>query len=200
MSTFNRFVAAAAGSLSCIALTVAVMPAATGTRSQGQSPQGATSQVNREEILNAQLKDEKGGSPQAGRPFFEKRCGICHRFGGIGTDAGPDLTTITSRSKKRDILESILWPSKVIPEQYKAEMFELKDGKVVSGFIVRESAASVFVRTADSPEKPVAVPKDQIANRAVSPVSVMPEGLIDSLSAKEIADLLAFTMAPPPDK
>jgi putative heme-binding domain-containing protein len=157
-------------------------------------------QVNRDEILAAQVKDEKGGSPEAGRSLFEERCGICHRFGGIGKDVGPDLTTITSRFKKKDVLESILWPSKVISDQYQAEMFELNDGKIVSGLIVRETAAAILVRTADAPEKPVAVPKAQIANRAPSTVSMMPEGLIDTLTPKQIADLMAFTMSPPPDK
>ena len=74
----------------------------------------AAPQVNRDEILAAQVKDEKGGSPEAGRPLFEERCAVCHRFGGIGKDVGPDLSTITSRFKKKDILESILWPSRVI--------------------------------------------------------------------------------------
>ena len=157
-------------------------------------------QANRDEILATQLKDEKGGAADAGRPLFEERCAVCHRFGGIGKDVGPDLTTITSRFKKKDILESILWPSKVISDQYQAEMFELSDGKIVSGLIVRESAAAILVRTADAPEKPVAVPKAQIANRAPSTVSLMPEGLIDTLTQKQIADLLAFAMAPPPDK
>ena len=93
-----------------------------------------------------------------------------------------------------------MWPSRVISDQYQAEMFELNDGKIVSGLIVRENATAVLVRTADAPEKPVAVPKAQIANRAPSTVSVMPEGLVDTLSSKQIADLLAFMMAPPPDK
>ena len=162
--------------------------------------QAPAPQVNRDEILAAQLKDEKGGSPEAGRPLFEERCAICHRFGGIGTDVGPDLSTITSRFKKKDVLDSILWPSRVISDQYQAEMFELNDGKIVSGLIVRETAAAILVRTADAPEKPVAVQKAQIKDRAPSTVSMMPEGLVDTLTPKQIADLMAFTMAPPPDK
>jgi putative heme-binding domain-containing protein len=151
-----------------------------------------------EQIFEQQMKDEKAGSPVAGRPIYDKVCAACHRFGGIGSDVGPDLTTITSRFKRRDVLESILWPSKVISDQYKSEMFELKDGSVVSGVMVRESAAAVFVRTAANPEKPVPVPKAQIANRAESAVSLMPPGLLDAYSQEEIANLLAFMMAPPP--
>ena len=193
MSTLRKSFATALASAG--AGFVLVTAATTGAAGLAGAPQ-----VNRDEILAAQTKDEKGGAPDAGRPLFEERCAVCHRFGGIGKDVGPDLTTITSRFKKKDILESILWPSKVISDQYQAEMFELTDGKIVSGLIVRESAAAILVRTADAPEKPVAVPKAQIKNRAPSTVSLMPEGLVDTLTAKQIADLLAFTMAPPPDK
>jgi putative heme-binding domain-containing protein len=189
--TFATALACAGASL------VVATAAATGTA--GAAGRHAP-QANRDEILAAQMKDEKGGAADAGRPLFEERCAACHRFGGIGRDVGPDLTTITSRFKKRDVLEAILWPSKVISDQYQAEMFELSDGKIVSGLIVRESAAAIFVRTADTPDKPVAVPKAQIKSRAQSTVSMMPEGLVDTLTPKQIADMLAFTMAPPPDK
>jgi putative heme-binding domain-containing protein len=154
-----------------------------------------------EEIFEFQNKQEQPGSSDAGRPIYEKVCAACHRFGeALGRDVGPDLTTITSRFKKRDILESILWPSKVISDQYKAEMFELKEGAVVTGVIVRENAISVFVRTAENPDKPVAVPKASITNRGESAVSLMPAGLLDGYSQADISNLLAFVMAPPPAK
>ena len=104
----------------------AVCCAASGVAAQQAAP------VNREQILEQHSKDEKGGSAEKGRPLFDKLCAGCHRFGGIGKDVGPDLTTITSRFKKRDILESVLWPSKVMSDQYQMEMFELNDGKIVT--------------------------------------------------------------------
>src|SRR5689334_383508 len=93
-------------------------------------------QASREAMLEAHVKDEKGGSAAEGRPLFEKLCAGCHRFGAIGKDVGPDLTTITSRFKKRDILESILFPSKIISDQYQAEMIELNDGTLITGVLV----------------------------------------------------------------
>jgi putative heme-binding domain-containing protein len=154
-----------------------------------------------EEIFEFQNKPEQAGSPEAGRPIFEKVCATCHRFGeAMGKDVGPDLTTIASRFKKRDVLESILWPSKVISDQYKSEMFEMKDGKIVSGVIVRENANNVFVRTPDNPDRPVAVPKAEIANRAESTVSLMPAGLLDGYNQTDISNLLAFVLAAPPAK
>ncbi len=167
----------------------------------GESRQAGVPKLTPEEIFEFQIKQEKAGSPEAGRPLFEKACAGCHRFGeSIGKDVGPDLSTIASRFKKQDVLESILWPSKVISDQYKSEMFEMKDGTVLSGVIVRENAANVFLRTAESPERPVPVPKAQTANRGESAVSLMPAGLLDGFSQAEISDLLGFVLAPPPAK
>jgi putative heme-binding domain-containing protein len=167
----------------------------------GESQSAGAPKLTPEEIFDVQTKQELAGSPDGGRPIFEKVCAACHRFGeAIGKDVGPDLSTIASRFKKRDVLESILWPSKVISEQYKSEMFEMKDGSVLSGVIVRENAANVFLRTAESPERPVPVPRAQIANRGESAVSLMPAGLLDGYSQTEISSLLGFVLAPPPAK
>ena len=107
-------------------------------------PPTAAPQVSREQLLETHMKDEKSGSAAAGRPVFEKWCAGCHRFGGIGKDVGPDLTTLTSRFKRRDILESILWPSKIISDQYQTEMLELNDGSVVTGTSRKPISSAVF--------------------------------------------------------
>ena len=179
----------------CGALLMLASPATCPIAAQQPAPP-----ANREQILEVHSKDEKSGSAEKGRPLFEKRCAGCHRFGGIGKDVGPDLTTITSRFKKRDVLESTLWPSKILSDQYAPEMFQMEDGKVFSGLIVRENATAVLLRTSENPEKPVVLTKAQITARATSTVSLMPEGLLDDLEPSQVADLLAFVMAPPPDK
>ena len=136
-----------------------------------------------DEIFDYQNRQEAPGFVQAGRPIFEKRCAICHRSGELGNEVGPDLTTIASRFKKKDVLESILWPSKVISEQYQSEMFELKDGSMLNGVPVRESAVAVFVRTSDSPERPVQIAKDKIATRTPSTVSLHDRGAARCIDA-----------------
>ena len=178
-----------------LAATIAAA-AAQQTPAPGGQPSGP--KLTPEQILEHQTRQEGGGTAADGRPIFEKQCATCHRFGAIGTDVGPDLTTIASRFKKKDLLESILWPSKIISDQYQSEMFELKDGSVITGVLVRENAIAAFVRTAESPDRPVQVPKGKIATRAKSPVSLMPEGLLDGYTQEEIANLLAFVLAPPP--
>lgn len=170
------------------------------TAHQSQAPAAQGPRLTPEEIFEYQNKQETPGSAEAGRPIFDKVCAACHRFGEIGKDVGPDLSTIASRFKKKDVLESILWPSKIISDQYQSEMFELNDGSVVTGVLVRESATAFLIRTAESPDRPVQVPKAKIANRATSTVSLMPERLLDGYTQAEIANLLAFVLAPPPAK
>ena len=175
----------------CVAIMSAQQPSPPASQATGGKP-------TPEEIFEYQNKQDAPGSAEAGRPIFEKRCAICHRFGELGTEVGPDLTTIASRFKKQDVLESILWPSKIISEQYQSEMFQLQDGSVVSGVPVRESAVAVFVRTSESPERPIAVAKDKITTRAASTVSLMPEGLLTGYTQADIANLLTFVLSPPP--
>jgi hypothetical protein len=55
-----------------------------------------------------------------------------------------------------------------------------------------------MVRTAATPDKPVAISKAQIATRTPATVSLMPDSLLDGLSPTQVADLLAFVMTPPP--
>jgi putative heme-binding domain-containing protein len=180
------------------ASAIAMMAVSTDIALHAQAP--AAPQVSREQLLETHMKDEKSGSAAAGRPVFEKWCAGCHRFGGIGKDVGPDLTTLTSRFKRRDILESTLWPSKIISDQYQTEMIELNDGSVVTGMLIRENATALLMRTGENPDKPVVVTKARVTNRVTSTVSLMPEGLLDSLTHDEIANLLAFVSAPAPEK
>jgi putative heme-binding domain-containing protein len=137
-------------------------------------------------------------SPDEGRAIFDKLCAQCHKFGAIGKDVGPDLTTMTSRLKKKDIVESILWPSKTISDQFEMALIQTKTGDVISGMVQRENAQAVFMVTAQAPDKPIRVLKAQIAARKKSSISMMPEGLVDDLGAGPVGSLVAFLLGRPP--
>lgn len=134
----------------------------------------------------------------AGQEVYQQACAKCHRFGSVGTDFGPDLTTVTSRFKKKDILEATLWPSKTISDQYPATIIELKTGEIVNGLVGRDTPQGVQLRTADAPDRPITIPKAQIQEQRHSQISLMPEGLLDEFSQEEIANLLSFLLAAPP--
>jgi putative heme-binding domain-containing protein len=120
------------------------------------------------------------------------QCIACHRFGTEGGSVGPELTAVSSRFSRHDVLESIILPSKVISEQYANMIVRYKAGGGVIGRIVEESGDRVIVQPSMlSPEK-VTVNKADIVSREVSKASPMPEGLVNSMSREDILDLLAY--------
>jgi putative heme-binding domain-containing protein len=156
--------------------------------------------LSREEVLEYQLfvPFRVRQTTKPGAELYQQACAKCHRFGAVGTDFGPDLTTITSRFKKKDMLEAMLWPSRLISDQYPATIIELKTGEIVNGLVGRETAQGVQLRTADAPDRPITIPKAQIQEQRQSKISLMPEGLLDEFSQEEIANLLSYLLSPPP--
>jgi putative heme-binding domain-containing protein len=131
---------------------------------------------------------------ERGQAMFEQggQCIACHRFGTEGGSVGPELTAVSSRFSRHDVLESIILPSKVISEQYANMIVRFKAGGGAIGRIVEESGDKVVVQPSMlSPEK-VTVNKADIASREVSKASPMPEGLVNSMSKEDIVDLLAY--------
>jgi putative heme-binding domain-containing protein len=155
--------------------------------------------ISREEILDEQIFTplRQPASAERGRPTYERACALCHRFGSIGQDFGPDLTTLASRFKKRDVVEAILWPSRAVSDQYQSVEIATKDGQSLFGLVAREDAEALHLQVTPA-ERPMPIVKALVTSRKASPVSLMPEGLVDDLSQGQLADLIAFLLAPPP--
>jgi putative heme-binding domain-containing protein len=154
--------------------------------------------VSPQEIFEFQMFDPmtlKAKAPD-GRKVFEDECASCHRFGAGGKDFGPDLTTLASRFKKKDILEAVLWPSKVVSDQYQSTIVETSDGGLINGLVVKEDKGTLLIKTGDQ-ERPVEVPVGTIKSRRKSEISIMPDGLLDGYSQDQISALMAFLLAGP---
>ncbi|MBI3413954.1 MAG: heme-binding protein [Verrucomicrobia bacterium] len=124
------------------------------------------------------------------------QCVLCHR---VVNDPklpagllGPDLTAVSSRFNRRDLLEQILDPSKIIDEKFRQTNFVLKDDTEVTGIIEHEDAQAIFVRANPLSEQTTELLKSNIRERKTSAVSPMPSGLLSVLTADQILDLLTF--------
>ena len=142
-----------------------------------------------------------GGQPAAdarrGEDLFRAaQCHRCHRVGSVGGVVGPNLTSVARRFGHRDILLSILAPSRVVDEKYRNTQIVTKSGRVVVGRIVTGGDyRSTVVKVSTDPLRPsvvVDIDKNDIEIHKPSNQSPMPEGLLDTFSASEIRDLLAF--------
>ena len=136
-----------------------------------------------------------GRSFTTGKQLFTvANCVACHKFGGVGTETGPDLTKLDPKQQSPiEILHDILEPSFRINEKFQSWTFDLKSGKSVTGLIVKETPTTVEVLVNPlAKEKPVVLKVSDIDERKKSAVSIMPKGLLDKLTHEEILDLVAY--------
>ena len=126
--------------------------------------------------------------------FFATSCGACHRFKGLGGSIGPDLTSLPNKFDEAYLLEAIIDPGKDISDQYGSSLVTMNDGTVHSGLVI-EKGDFVDVYSHDPKADPLTLSHSDIAGIKPSPVSQMPPGLINSLSPKEVKDLVIYLMS-----
>jgi putative heme-binding domain-containing protein len=128
--------------------------------------------------------------------YTTTRCVACHRFNGEGGANGPDLTALAGRFNVHDLVESIIEPSKVISDQYAAVNIVTTSGKVVHGRVVNHDGNNLIIGTDMlDPAATTKVDRNNIESMETSKVSMMPDGLIDTCSADEIKDLIAYLLS-----
>ncbi len=135
----------------------------------------------------------KEGDPARGEAVFRRQqllCMSCHAIGDAGGVIGPNLVSVGASAPVDYLIESILNPSAKIKEGYHMVIVTLKDGNVVSGGLAQDGADELIIR--DPANQLHKVAKSQIANRVISPASMMPPGLTASLRQDEFIDLISF--------
>jgi len=127
------------------------------------------------------------------RLFTTTACFKCHRVAGSGGIVGPDLTQAGQRFSTYDLLEAIIDPSKSVSDQYQATIFLKLDGKMVTGRVANLSN-NVYMVQEDliTPGKFTQLAADDIDEMRPSTASLMPEGLLDTLTREEIIDLIGY--------
>jgi putative heme-binding domain-containing protein len=138
-------------------------------------------------------KATTGRSFEKGKQAFAAaQCLKCHRFGGEGAATGPDLTGTGNRFAPTDVLEAILLPSKVISDQYRPTEFITKNKTLVSGQVEADDGTTLTIRANPLAPETVKLKKADVVRQRPARLSLMPEGLVDTLNEEEILDLIAY--------
>ncbi|HEY2147952.1 MAG TPA: hypothetical protein VGH32_08445, partial [Pirellulales bacterium] len=139
------------------------------------------------------LHELPAGDVRRGQAVFQSAkvsCTSCHAIGYLGGRVGPDLTLIAKIRTKRDLVESIVFPSASIVRSYEPVMIETRSGMVYNGLIKQETADQVELVT--GPDRMVRIAKSDIEETRPSKTSVMPAGMDQILTRQELADLVEF--------
>lgn len=128
--------------------------------------------------------------------LIRAQCVFCHK---VSHDPalpagvfGPDLVQVSARFNRRDLLEHILNPSKFIDEKFRYVTVKTSDGKTITGSLESEDDERVVLRPNPLAPDKTEIAKAMIKERSVSEISPMPQGLLNSLKAEQILDLLAW--------
>ena len=109
---------------------------------------------------------------------------------GRGDTYGPDLSKIGGKHPREKILESLLLPSKEIDPKYVAYAVQTEAGAVYSGLLVEKNDKVVVLK--DAEKKEIRIPAGSLKQMVAQKTSIMPEFLLQSLTASEAADLLEY--------
>lgn len=143
--------------------------------------------------LLAAKGEAKRGSELVSMTGKMATCLACHIINGSGRDFGPDLSKVGARLSREQILESLHKPSKVIAKGYETWVVTLKDGGVQTGFVVNPGDTAVTLKLPSG--QPQTFERAQIRSQKVETMSLMPEGLLQTMTEQEAADVIAFLSA-----
>lgn len=129
------------------------------------------------------------GNPINGKVLFTKACASCHKFLAEGGTLGPDLTT-SNRFDRDALLVSLVDPGSIIRKEYMNYVVELKDGRVLTGLVVENTAAGIVL--ANAKNERTAVAREKISSLHESEVSFMPDNLWKELKPQELRDLFSY--------
>jgi putative heme-binding domain-containing protein len=144
----------------------------------------------------AKMDASKRSRESARDALVRAQCVFCHRV--IADNSlpagvfGPDLTLVSARFGRKDLLDHILNPSKFIDEKFRFVTVTTSDGKTITGSLESEDDERVVLKVNPLANETTEVGKSMIRERRVSEVSPMPAGLLNPLKLEQILDLLAW--------
>jgi putative heme-binding domain-containing protein len=147
------------------------------------------------EAVVAAVLNEKGKVAVGEDLFTRMNCVKCHTVRQGEPLRGPYLGTIANTYKRRELAEAVLIPSKTIAQGFATNLFVLDDGRTLSGFVTQEAADVVTIR--DIEGKEYQLPTKTIEDRSKQSISLMPEGLVKTLTVQEFASLLDYLQSLP---
>jgi putative heme-binding domain-containing protein len=163
--------------------------------SDSQTAQPITAFANYEASVVKDLAAALSGKGQADRGVAlfassKSACISCHKIGKIGGAVGPELTTIGKQRTVEQLIESLLWPNRLIEPKYRVTQLLTNEGEMVRGYLVQDDKQSVVIADPSTAVQRK-FEKSEIEGRTEAP-SLMPEGLANIWSRDQVLDVVAF--------
>ena len=129
------------------------------------------------------------GDPSRGDVLFRKLCITCHKLKDEGFELGPQLASITNKTKET-LFASILDPNAAVDANYVNYSILTEDGRILTGKLETETGSSITLLSAAGNRETIL--RRDIERVQATGKSVMPEGLEQGLAPQDLADLIQF--------
>lgn len=116
-------------------------------------------------------------------------CANCHRVRDRGGDIGPDLSAISQKYGRLEMLDAILNPSASIAHGYETWLVETVDGVLFAGRILADGEDLLLQDTAGRRH---VIAAEDVDGRYLQERSTMPDNVATGLNSKDLANLLTF--------
>ena len=123
-----------------------------------------------------------------GRALFAQTCAVCHTMFGSGGHIGPELTG--GYGDVDYLLNNILDPNALIGKDYQQTFVRTKDGQTVAGIVTQDTDTAITLKNLAG--EIITLQKSDVASTELSPLSMMPEGLITTLDEESVRDLFHY--------
>lgn len=149
---------------------------------------GVTDFIAKIADVEARLKSGTG-NPYEGEPIFMEKCAPCHKLFFKGGRIGPELTAY-QRDNLGTMLISIVNPNAEIREGFQYFSVVTRDGRSLSGFLVERDGQILVLRGLEGED--ITLRQSDVLRLTPLGRSLMPEGLLDGLTDKQLRDLFAY--------
>jgi putative membrane-bound dehydrogenase-like protein len=161
-----------------------------------------SAEAKRQEIARLKVRLSPETLAQAdrsqGRVVYNKVCASCHKMYGHGGEIGPDLTG-SGRDNLDYLLENMVDPSATVGADFRMSVLEMADGRVLNGLVRTRNDRTITLQTQT---ESLTLDRKDVEQIKQSPLSLMPEGLLDPLTPEQVRDLFGYlnqrTQAPLP--
>jgi putative heme-binding domain-containing protein len=134
------------------------------------------------------------GDAKRGHHLFRTghgQCSQCHQIRGEGLAVGPDLSKIGAKfPQDAELLRHIIDPAAEIAEPYRAITLLTTDGQAYHGRVLQRT--ETLIELQDAAGRMHRIELNDVELEKPSDQSLMPTQLLDSFTAQQAADLIAF--------
>ena len=146
-------------------------------------------QLDLADVTKATLKG-RGNVKQGQQLFTKQGCVACHAVDLAAEQKGPYLGAAGAKFPREYLVESVLYPNKVVAQGFQTIQFDLKDGTAQMGFVTGEADGVITLRNIAG--QVFKLKRADVKEEKHLPQSMMPEGLAAGLTVEELTSLIEY--------